>query len=289
MLSLTCKFGASAILAFLVASTSAADGCGENYSRCSPKGATSTDTPAVGTDLATLYTNLLNSVNGPKKSKRGAREGRDEVDVALESRATASNLCCVAGTQCLLLQGLNEPFCYDNYTTNFFLPGGAYGQIVSGEYNGTNGRANLVGGNFTLDDGTTGNIYGSPESPDRPNTSTLPIPTQYTAAGSGSAIAATALGQVLTITTTIPGTTVEPSTVSPETLAPSVSGTSTVAPGTVKPGTTIPGSTVAAKTTTYTTTAAAGTSTAQGEAGTLAPVAGTAAGFGFLVFAIFGL
>lgn len=174
----------------------------------------------------------------------------------------------------------------DNYTTNFFLPGGAYGQIVSGEYNGTNGVANLVSGQFNLTDGTTGNIYGSPESPDRPNTSTLPIPTQYTAAGSGSAIAATALGQVLTITTTIPGTTVEPSTVSPETVAPSISGTSTVAPATVRPGTTIPGSTVPAKTSTYTTTAAAGTSTAQGKAGTVVPAMGGAAGFGFLLFAI---
>lgn len=94
MLSLTSKLGASAILAFLVATTSAADGCGEDYSRCSPKGATSTDTPAVGTDLATLYTDLLSSVNGVKKSKRAAREARDEVDLALESRATPSNLCC---------------------------------------------------------------------------------------------------------------------------------------------------------------------------------------------------
>ncbi|KAL8743065.1 MAG: hypothetical protein Q9184_008159, partial [Pyrenodesmia sp. 2 TL-2023] len=40
----------------------------------------------------------------------------------------------------------------DNYTTNFFLPGGAYGQIVSGEYNGTNGVANLVSGQFNLTD-----------------------------------------------------------------------------------------------------------------------------------------
>ncbi|KAL8917505.1 MAG: hypothetical protein Q9208_007910 [Pyrenodesmia sp. 3 TL-2023] len=289
MLSLTYKLGASAIVAFIVATTSAANDCGENYSRCSPKGATSTDTPEVGTDLSPLYTDLLTSINGVKQSKRSAREARDEAGLALESRATSSNLCCVAGTQCLLLQGLKEPFCYDNYTTNFFLPGGAYGQIVSGDYNGTNGVANLVTGQFNLTDGTTGNIYGSPESPDRPNTSTLPIPTQYTAAGSGSAIAATALGQVLTITTTIPGTTIEPSTLPPETLAPSISGTRTVAPATVRPGTTISGSTVAAKTSTYTTTAAAGTSTAQGKAGTVVPAVGGAAGFGLLLLAIIGL
>lgn len=177
----------------------------------------------------------------------------------------------------------------DNYTTNYFLPGGSTGQIVSGNYNTTNGNANLVSGDYTLSDGSKGNIYGSRDSPNRPNTSTLPIPTQYTAAGSGSAIAATALGQVLTITTTIPGTTVEPSTVAPETIALSISGTSTVVSATVKPGTTIPGTTVAAQTSTYTTTVASGTPTAKGGAGAVAPAMGGATGFGFLLFAIFGL
>ncbi|KAI4140133.1 MAG: hypothetical protein LQ341_003949 [Variospora aurantia] len=194
------------------------------------------------------------------------------------------------GTLCLLLDGLNLPFCYDNYTTNYFLPGGTTGQIVSGNYNGTDGQANLISGDYTrFDDGTTGNIYGSADSPDRPNTSTLPIPTQYTAAGSDSAIAASALGQVATVTTTIPGTTVEPFTVAPETLAPVVTDTGTIELGTTRSGSTIPGSTVAPRTSTYTTTAASAP-TAEGEAAAIVPAMGAgAAGFGFLLFAILGL
>ena len=78
------------------------------------------------------------------------------------------------GTQCLLLQGLNFPFCYvsvpllelyrstlilfrTNYTTNYYLPGGSYGQIVSGNYTASDGStANLITGDYTLTDGTTG-------------------------------------------------------------------------------------------------------------------------------------
>ncbi|KAI4196643.1 MAG: hypothetical protein LQ348_002259 [Seirophora lacunosa] len=290
-------------LAILDAATCAhleprAGGCQDGYSKCAPRGAESTDPPSIGTDLAPLYTDLLTSVQDVGNVKR-------DLSYLLESRQSSSNLCCADGTLCLLLDGLNLPFCYvsrpryirqlrkinrkqDNYTTNYFLPGGTTGQIVSGNYNATNGRANLVSGDYTLSDGTTGNIYGSEESPERPNTATLPIPTQYTAAGSGSAIAATALGQVLTITTTIPGTTVDPSTVPPETVSPIVASTGTIEPATTRPGSTIPGSTVAPQTSTYTTTAASAP-TAEGQGAAIAPAMGGAAGFGFLLFAIFGL
>ncbi|KAL9599428.1 MAG: hypothetical protein Q9219_003865 [cf. Caloplaca sp. 3 TL-2023] len=282
----------AAILTIAVVAASnleARAGCADNYSKCSPKGASSTNTPIVGTDLAPLYTDLLNSVSGAKKSKRELLEIRDELKLLLETRDSSTNLCCADATLCLPLQGLNLPFCYDNYTTNFYLPGGANGQIVSGDFQSSSGQANLISGEFTLADGTKGNIYGSQDSPDRPNTSTLPIPTQYTAAGSGSAIPATALGQVITVTTTFPGTTVEPSTVAAETIAPSISGTSTVVPASTKPETTIPGTTVAAKTSTYTTLAASGTSTGNGVAAPNTPALGGAAGFGFLLFALFGL
>ncbi|KAL9602640.1 MAG: hypothetical protein Q9179_002471 [Wetmoreana sp. 5 TL-2023] len=299
-------------------------GCSDNYKKCSPKGAASTSLPTLGTDLSPLYTDLVNSVQGAKKSKRGPSEARDEFSPLLEARDTSSNLCCkppvsgtspiagltvlpgADGTQCLLLQGFNLPFCYvgcnpyirqahsinrhqDNYTTNYLLPDGATGQIVSGEFSSTNGQANLITGNYTLSDGTKGNVYGSEDSPSKPDTATLPIPTQYTAAGSGNAIPATALGQVLTITTTIPGTTVAPSTIPAETIAPTMSGTSTIGAATTKPASTIPGTTLAAKTSVYTTTLASAGATAKGAGAANSPNMSGAAGFGFLLYAVFGL
>lgn len=274
------------------ANLEARDDCPDNYSKCNPKGVSSSaDTPAVGADLSPLYIDILTSVNGAK-AKRDSLEARDELATLLETRASTSGLCCNDGTLCLLLQGLNLPFCYDNYTTNYFLPGGATGQIVSGEFNSTGGQANLISGDYTLTDGTTGNVYGSEDSPERPNTSTLPIPTQYTAAGSGSAIPATALGQVITVTTTFPGTTIEPTTIAPtivEASTVAVSGSASILPASTIAGSTIPGTTVPARTSTYTTTAAAGTSTAKGAAVAKHPAISGAAGLGFLIFAIFGL
>ena len=136
----------------------------------------------------------------------------------------------------------------DNYTTNYFFPDGSNGQIVSGNYSTPAGAtANLISGDYKLADGTSGNIYSGSQSSDKPNTATLPIPTQYTAAGSGSAIAATALGQVVTYTTTIPGSTVLPTTVSAATTvstgaangsvlsAPTTEAVSTVSGTTVSP------------------------------------------------------
>ena len=65
----------------------------------------------------------------------------------------------------------------DNYTTDYYLPGGSYDQIVSGNYTASDGStANLISGNYTLTDGTTGNVYGSASSLSRPNTATLTYP-----------------------------------------------------------------------------------------------------------------
>jgi len=113
--------------------------------------------------------------------------------------------------------------------------------------------ANLINGNYTLSHGTSGNIYGSPLSLAKLDTATLPIPTQYTASGSGTAIPATALGQEITYTTTIPGTTKSPLTVSAVTVAPIVVSGSTVNAGITEPASTVPGTTVAAETSTVTT------------------------------------
>lgn len=120
--------------------------------------------------------------------------------------------------------------------------------------------ANLLTGDFTLADGTQGNIYGSPSSPSKPNTSTLTLPTQFTGSGIGSVIPLTALGQEITYTTTIPGTTVPPSTIAVLTIDPSTVSGSTVVPATTK-FSTIAGTTIPPQTSTVTTVVAHSSST----------------------------
>ena len=144
----------------------------------------------------------------------------------------------------------------DNYTTNYFLPGGSYGQVHDGSYTSTNGAtANLLTGNYTLSDGSSGNIYGTPATP--PNTATMTLPTQYTAAGTGSAIPVTALGEEITYTTTIPGTTVPPSVISSIVTEQTVVAATAAATLVEEAVTTVPGTTVAPSVTTVTTKLAA--------------------------------
>jgi hypothetical protein len=157
------------------------------------------------------------------------------------------------------MANLHIPFCYDKFTTNFFLPDGSFGTIVGGSYTSPSGDvANLVSGEYTLVDGQKGNIYSDNASA-RPDTATLPIPTQFTASGVGTAIPASALGgQVtLTYTTTLPGSTIPPFTIPPVTIYKS----------TTIPGTTIPGSTGESIITTVTTTEARSTLNAISSAG----------------------
>lgn len=171
----------------------------------------------------------------------------------------------------------------DNYTTNYFLPGGSYGQIVSGNYSSDGSVANLLSGDFTLVDGTSGNIYGSSLS--KPDTAALAIPTQYTASGSGSAIPATALGQEITYTTTISGTTVPPSILSATMTSLVVSAGITVGTmTTTEPATTIPGTTMAPQVNTVTTRLAGTAATKTGTANNLTPIH-----WGFAVAGFLGL
>jgi len=154
---------------------------------------------------------------------------------------------------------------------------------VGGAYNSSAGDlVNLETGGYTLVNGSTGNIYSN-NAAAKPNTSTLPMPTQFTASGVGSAIPASKLGDeiTLTYTTTFPGTTIPASTIPPHTISAivtsqtlflgstisteisnslivSTSVIETVSFATIS-GTTIPGSTVPARTieplvTTITTT-----------------------------------
>ncbi|KAK5135417.1 hypothetical protein LTR04_004609, partial [Oleoguttula sp. CCFEE 6159] len=85
----------------------------------------------------------------------------------------------------------------DKFTTNYFLPDGSYGQIASGAFTSADGStANLLTGDYTSNS-TSGNVYSASPA-DKPNTSTLSIPPQWTSSGVGSAIPITNLAQVFT-------------------------------------------------------------------------------------------
>lgn len=221
---------------------------------CQPQGATGTTPPAVGSGLSSLYTDVLASVKGINFNKRSF-VGR------------AEGFCCRQSLDCINLQSLNIPMCYDKFTTNFAFPDGSYGSLTTGDYSSGDSTANLINGNYTSG-GQQGNIYASDPSA-KPNTATLSIPPQYTGTGVGGAIPATELGSVIVYTTTIPGTTfTAPTTVAETVRVATVSGqevSSTVAATTVTQATTI-----APKTNVVTQTQSAETATSTGAAGQLA-------------------
>lgn len=100
--------------------------CSKSYTICSPKGASSQDEPPVGNALASFFVDIVNTVDSNHNYKRGAHED----GVTIGPRATTGSLCCkklpvrrclliytdpisgADGTQCLLLQDYNLPFCY---------------------------------------------------------------------------------------------------------------------------------------------------------------------------------
>ncbi|TVY18203.1 hypothetical protein LARI1_G003124 [Lachnellula arida] len=252
-----------------------ATGCPTGLSLCSPLGATNSHTPQIGSpDFENLYTDLLHSPLPPSKRSR-SEEG------------TAS-LCCITSLSCLAMPTLALPFCYDKFTTNFFLPDTSFGTLSLGTYTSRLGDfANLQTGDYTLTNGTKGNIYSDSPSA-KPDFSTLVIPTQFTASGVGPVIPASALGGEVTITyvttlpgSTVPATTIPPSTLSesvgtqtilyPETVSITVSGTAkqsevavtsfelSTSPATTIEGTTIKATTLPGVVTTVTTTTKVGT------------------------------
>jgi hypothetical protein len=216
---------------------------------CQPNGATGLTPPTIGSDLSSLYTNVLGSVKDIKFQKR-----------SLVSRD--SGFCCRASLNCVNVQSLNIPMCYDKFTTNFAFADGSYGSLTTGEYNSGGNKANLISGDYTSG-GQQGNIYTvNPNA--KPNTATLSVPPQYTGTGVGGAVPANQLGSIIVYTTTIPGTTYSAPTTLPQTvLVKTVSGqviNTTVAPSTITQATT-----VAAQTTVVTSTqAVASSSTAAG-------------------------
>lgn len=116
--------------------------CENNFSLCSPTGASSVNTPAVGTELSSLYLDLVDSIQGVRKNRRAVDLDHQIVDHKLQPRGSKIGLCCrvastyhtyfntdllvqytwivltqpswsgAIGTNCLLLKDLNLPFCY---------------------------------------------------------------------------------------------------------------------------------------------------------------------------------
>lgn len=220
---------------------------------CQPKGATGTAPPSIGSDLSSLYINVLRSVKGIDFQQRSI--------ASLEGRE--SGFCCRASLDCVNVQSLNIPMCYDKFTTNFAFADGSYGSLTTGEYSSGGNSANLISGDYTAGS-QRGNIYtANPQ--EKPNTATLSIPPQYTGTGVGSAVPANQIGSVIVFTTTIPGQTfTAPTTLPQSVLVKTVSG---VAVSTTVPASTITQATTLAEQTTVVTAAkpaAASSSTGAG-------------------------
>jgi len=233
--------------------------CSSSFTLCQPSGATATGIPSTGPELAPLYNDLLDSVQGIHFKARseditGAFAVRHEMD-----ERDSPSICCNDGTNCVNLQNFNVPMCYDKFTTNFRLANGASGTIDSGAYSGIDGSsANLKNGTYSAADKSTGNMYtgsGASQSP----TDFAAIPSAFTGTGVGSAIPISALGIVQTLVVTIPEITVQattfPGTTDLGTIETGVTVTMQTAPSTI-PGTTKAGTTIAGTTEAESTLAA---------------------------------
>ncbi|KAF2028754.1 hypothetical protein EK21DRAFT_69209 [Setomelanomma holmii] len=242
---------------------------------CQPQGSSGLTPPAIGGDLSSLYTDVLSSVNGIHfKRSPASLFVRD------------SGFCCRASLNCVNVQSLNIPMCYDKYTTNFAFADGSYGSLTTGEYSSGGNTANLLTGAYTSN-GQSGNIY-SADPADKPNTSTLSIPPQYTGTGVGSAVPANQLGSIIVYTTVIPGTTISgPTTVPGSVRVATISG---VPISTSVPARTITqATTIAEQTTVVTNTVqAAASASSTGAAGRVVGEAGMGV-FGALMYALYVL
>lgn len=78
--------------------------CENNFSLCSPTGASSVNTPAVGSELSSLYLDLVDSIQGVQNYKRAVDLDDQIVDHKLQPRGSKIGLCCkVASTLSYLL------------------------------------------------------------------------------------------------------------------------------------------------------------------------------------------
>ncbi|KAI9674195.1 MAG: hypothetical protein M1817_002013 [Caeruleum heppii] len=132
--------------------------CPNWYYDCNPSGQRNSSVADFGDPLSTLYIDFLDAKTG---------EHKDEQDVAglvalMRLPDLSTTMCCFLNTQCLLISELDVPFCYDRDGTDYFLPDGSYGSILSGNYTAADGSsANLYTGYYLLKNGSTGNFYDS--------------------------------------------------------------------------------------------------------------------------------
>jgi hypothetical protein len=212
---------------------------------CQPSGATGLDPPAVGSDLANMYTNVLSTVKDIHFKKTRSLTQRD----------STSGFCCRASLSCVNLASANIPMCYDKFTTNYGFADGSYGSLTTGEYKAANGdSANLLTGDATVS-GKQANIYSNDQAA-KPNTATLSVPPQYTQTGVGSAVPPGQLGSIIVYTTTIPATTYAGPTTLPGSVRVKTAAGGVVVSETLAPSTITGATTLAAKTSVVTSTAA---------------------------------
>lgn len=96
-----------------------ADSCTSGFTFCAPVGATSETTPQIGSPaFQTLFVDIVLS-SLPSSSKRSS-----------SSSSLSASLCCRSLLSCLLMVDLEIPFCYDKFTTDYYLPDGSYGLVV---------------------------------------------------------------------------------------------------------------------------------------------------------------
>ena len=221
---------------------------------CQPQGATGMDPPAVGSDLSGLYKNVLESVKGITFEKRAP---------SVQPRET-SGFCCLKSLDCVNVQNLNIPMCYDKFTTNFKFPDQSFGSLTTGDYESQGTKANLLTGDFSNGSGS-GNIYAN-DTAAKPNTATMAIPPQYTGTGVGGAVPASELGSIIVFTTVIPGTTYAGPTTLPGTVRVATVDGQTLST-TVPPSTITQATTIAPQTTVVTTHAPDASATSVGGAG----------------------
>lgn len=224
----------STLLSFALLATAHATSS-ENVPRddcdpCNPQGATGTSPPTFGPDLKSMYLDLLASVKDIHFQKRWA----DSIG------ARDDGFCCRQSLDCVNVQNLNVPICYDKFTTNYAFPDGSFGSLTTGDYTQGGSQANLISGQYTKEGGETGDIYAEDTSA-KPNTATLSIPPQFTGSGVGSAIPPSEIGSVVVITTTIDGTTLTAPTTLPAltTLGTTMSAQTVTGPTTIAPKTTV--------------------------------------------------
>ncbi|MCJ1290088.1 hypothetical protein MMC34_001623 [Xylographa carneopallida] len=156
-------------------------------------------------------------------------------------------LCCrPAPVQCRIWTEYNVPFCYDPSDTRWFFADGSVYFADNGTYFGADGYdVDLVTGDYSYANGTTGNIYADQgEAP--PSTSTLSL----AAASTGGASAApTAAGSVLSSAATDVAssqTSMPASSATPASSVASTAGTASMA-GTASVASSTPSGTAAAK------------------------------------------